>query len=155
MIDAIARAGYRGLYWTARVVWFITRPRTSGAVVAVWSGGRVLLARSSYRRQYGFPGGFLKRGEPPAVGASRELFEEMALDIPPSQLTVAWRGVMRFEHRQDTITIFSAAIEPVPPVRADGREVVWAGWKTREEALALELLPHVREYLHRLEGEQQ
>jgi 8-oxo-dGTP diphosphatase len=151
-MDAVVRAGYRLVYRAARVYWFIVRPRTSGAVVALWSGRTVLLIRSSYRPHYGFPGGFVGRGEAPADAAARELFEETRLRLAPVQLNRAWHGVLRFESREDTITIFEAALEPRPDVRANGREVVWAGWKTRDEALALQLLPHVRDYLARLNG---
>lgn len=147
MIDAIVRVGYRIVYWAARSFWFVTRPRTLGAVVALWSNGQVLLVRSSYRPHYGFPGGFLKRGEPADVGASRELFEETRLRISPAELRRVWHGVYRFEGRRDTITIFEASTDVPPDVRANGRELVWAGWRTCDEALALELLPHVRDYL--------
>ncbi len=143
------RAGYRCLYWSARLFWFVTRPQTSGGVVAVWSGGRVLLMRSSYRPYYGFPGGFLRRGEAPVNGAARELREELGLTIPAAQLRQAWHGVMTFEHRQDTITIFEASLDAAPDVTPNRREVAWAGWKSPAEALEMNLLPHVRDYLLR------
>ena len=31
----------------------------------------------------------------------------------------------------------------------DGREVVWVGFVTAEEALAMNIVPHLREYLER------
>jgi 8-oxo-dGTP diphosphatase len=147
MIDALVRVGYRSVYWAARIFWFITRPRTSGAVVALWSGRQVLLVRSSYRPQYGFPGGFLQRGESPAAGASRELFEETGLLIPAERLRCVFQGVYQFESRKDTITIFESTIEGAPLVPTNHRELIWAGWKSSDEALTLELLPHVRDYL--------
>lgn len=147
MIDPLVRAVYRGVYWAARLLWFITRPHTSGAVVAVWTGGRVLLVRTSYRPHYGLPGGFLKRRETADAAASRELFEETGLQIPVEQLRRAWHGEYQFESRYDTITIFEAALDSARDVRATGRELVWTGWKTSDEALELLLLPHVRDYL--------
>jgi ADP-ribose pyrophosphatase YjhB (NUDIX family) len=147
MTDALIRAGYRCVYWAARAYWFIARPQTSGAVVALWHGGRVVLVRSSYRPHYGFPGGFLRRGEPPAAGAAREVREELGLVIPSGQLVLAWQGVKIFENRRDMISIFEASIDPPPPLAANNRELVWIGWTTPAEALAMRLLPHVRDYL--------
>jgi ADP-ribose pyrophosphatase YjhB (NUDIX family) len=147
MRDAFIRGGYRCVYWAARAYWFIMRPQTSGAVVALWNSGRVLLVRSSYRPQYGFPGGFLRRGEAPAAGASREVHEELGLVIPASQLELAWQGIKAFENRRDSISIFEASIDPPFPLTANKRELVWVGWTTPADALALRLLPHVRDYL--------
>jgi len=147
MRDGIVRAGYRVAYWAARLFWFITRPHTSSAVVALWAGGRVLLVRTSYRPHYGLPGGFLKRGEAADAAAVRELFEETGLQIPVERLQRAWHGEYRFESRLDTITIFEAALDAVREVPATGRELVWTGWRAPDEALELLLAPHVRDYL--------
>jgi 8-oxo-dGTP pyrophosphatase MutT (NUDIX family) len=43
--------------------------------------GEVLLVRHSYRKQWGTPGGLLRRGEDPAEAARREVFEEVGLAI--------------------------------------------------------------------------
>jgi 8-oxo-dGTP diphosphatase len=147
MMDPIVRVGYRVVYRAARLFWFIARPHTSSAVVALWAGGRVLLVRTSYRPHYGLPGGFLKRGETADAAALRELVEETGLKITVERLQRAWHGEYRFENRYDTITIFEAALDSAPDVRATGRELVWTGWKTPGEALELLLAPHVRDYL--------
>jgi 8-oxo-dGTP diphosphatase len=42
---------------------------------------QVLLIRNSYREGWGAPGGLLRRGEEPAVGAVREAKEEVGLDV--------------------------------------------------------------------------
>src|SRR5690348_8774781 len=62
IVDWIARLAYRAAYLLARAWWFLRRPETRGSVVALWHDGRVLLVRTSYRRQYTLPGGFMKRG---------------------------------------------------------------------------------------------
>ena len=56
-------------------------------------------------------------------------------------------GVKIFENRRDMISIFEASIDPPPPLAANNRELVWIGWTTPAEALAMRLLPHVRDYL--------
>lgn len=43
--------------------------------------GRLLLVRLAYRHNWGVPGGLLQRGEDPADGARREVFEEVGLVV--------------------------------------------------------------------------
>ena len=45
------------------------------------SDGALLLIRNSYRAGWGFPGGFLKRGESPDDAARRETREEVGVDV--------------------------------------------------------------------------
>jgi 8-oxo-dGTP diphosphatase len=141
------RFAYRSAYCGARIWWLIRRPQTFGAVVALWSGGRILLVQASYRRCYALPGGFMKRGESAREAASRELAEELQLVIPPDALTLGWHGSRRFESREDTVTLWEIVLDAPPPVRVDGRELVWAGWKTPAEARALRLIPYLHDYL--------
>ena len=75
---------YRRLPRAARlfVVHRMTPSFTVGAICVVERGdGALLLVRHSYRRQWGFPGGLLQRGEEVAVGARREAREEVGIDI--------------------------------------------------------------------------
>jgi len=146
-IDALIRLGFRSAYWAARGWWFVTRPSTRGAAVAVWCGDRLLLVKTSYRAHYSLPGGFVKRGEAPAAAASRELNEEVHVSIAPDRLALAWEGTILFESRADTLSIFEASAAREPAIQVNGRELVWAGWKTAAEARALLLLPHLRAYL--------
>jgi len=138
---------YRLAFALARVWWFVRRPHTEGAVVAIWYDGRVLLVRSSYRRHYGLPGGFVRRGETHAQAASREIDEELHLRIPPADLRLAWQGSTFFEHRYDTTTIWEITLDARPTVQADGREIVYADWKTAAEARSLLLSPPVAGYI--------
>jgi 8-oxo-dGTP pyrophosphatase MutT (NUDIX family) len=147
VVSRVWQAAYRALYRAARVWWFIRRPRTRGAIVALWHGGCVLLVHSSYRSGYGLPGGFVKAGEPPRDAAARELAEEVDVTVSPEALTPAWHGVLAYEHRLDDVTIFETTFETRPDVRIDGREVIWAGWERPEDAIRRPLLPQVRRYL--------
>ena len=59
------------------------------AVVVTNSEGEYLLVRQNTREhgRWGFPGGFLDRGELPAEGARRELHEETGIDRPSDEFT--------------------------------------------------------------------
>jgi len=140
------RVLYRIAYLAARMWWFIRRPHTNGSLVALWCDGRLLLVRTSYRPLYSLPGGFMKQGETSLAAAERELLEELGLTVV-SGFRLAWQGTIAFEHRTDSATIWEASLNTAPSIRVDGAEVVWAGWKTPEEALALPLLPAIEQYL--------
>jgi len=146
-MNAIAQLAYRSAYLMARAWWFVRRPHTFGSVVAVWCDGRLLLVRTSYRRHYNLPGGFLKPRETALDAAVREVWEELHLVLPPDALTLRWHGSTFVEHRHDTTTIWEIVLDAPPSIHVDGREVVWAGWWTPAEALALALSPPVRAYL--------
>jgi 8-oxo-dGTP pyrophosphatase MutT (NUDIX family) len=140
------RVFYRAAYLAARIWWFVTRPETSGSLVALWCDGRLLLVRTSYRPLYSLPGGFKKKHETSLAAAERELLEELGIAVTTG-LHHAWHGTVTFEHRLDTVTIWEASVDAMPSVVVDGLEVVWAGWKTADEALALPLLPSIEQYL--------
>jgi 8-oxo-dGTP diphosphatase len=55
---------------------------TVGAICVIERpDGHILLVRQAYRRRWGIPGGLLKRGEDPAIGARREVFEEVGMAV--------------------------------------------------------------------------
>ncbi len=147
LLLSVVRAGYRLGYLMLRVWWFVRRPQTRGAAVALWHNGQVLLVRTSYRNCYSLPGGFAQRGEPSEQAARRELQEEVGIELPVQVLKHAWHGTVHFESRRDTVDIWEAPLDAIPPLHLSGPEIVWAGWMTSSEALAQQLLPHLRSYL--------
>jgi 8-oxo-dGTP diphosphatase len=152
MINALIRAVYRVAHWGLRLLWFIRRPETTGALVAVWYQGRVLLVKNSYRRELTLPGGYVRPREDRRTAAARELREEVGIQVQPKRLEHAYHGTHVFEHRQDTLDIFELEMEASPHVRVDDREVVEAEFHTPEEALDMTIVPHLEEYLSRRIG---
>jgi len=149
VLDTAICLGYRLAYLGLRAWWFVRRPATHGACVALWHGGKILLVRTSYRRCYSLPGGFVRRGEPSEQAACRELREEVGVDLSDQSLRLAWSGTLPYEARQDTVDIWEALVETAPAVRITSHELTWAGWVDPGAALARRLLPHVATYLAR------
>jgi len=152
IINAFIRKAYRFAYLGLRGWWFVRRPQTHGAAVALWHDGRILLVRTSYRLRYSLPGGFVRRDEPSEQAARRELREELGIDLHAHALRLAWHGTVPFESRQDTIDIWETTTAAAPTVCVSGREIIWAGWATPAEALSYRLLPHVATYLRAVAG---
>ncbi len=146
-LNTVVRWGYRAGYLMLRAWWFLRRPRTHGAVIALWHEGRVLMVRTSYRNCCSLPGGFVRQGESSEQAARRELREELGIDLPDHVLRRAWTGTLTFESREDTVDIWEAPIDQAPVARVVGREIVWAGWLSPSEALAQPHLPHIAAYL--------
>jgi 8-oxo-dGTP pyrophosphatase MutT (NUDIX family) len=147
MINALIRAVYRLAHWGLRVLWFIRRPETTGALVAVWYQGRVLLVKNSYRVQLTLPGGYIRPREDRRTAAARELREEVGINVQPKRLVHAYHGSHVFEHRQDTLDIYELEVDTEPKVQVDNREVVRAEFHTPDDALCMKIVPHLDEYL--------
>jgi 8-oxo-dGTP pyrophosphatase MutT (NUDIX family) len=136
-----------------RVYWFVLRPETAGALVAVWHEGRVLVVRTSYRRGTTLPAGGIRRGEEPRRAAARELDEEVGIRAAPEALRFVGEVSLRYESRTDHCHLFELRPDAEPRVRIDRREVVWAAWMRLDEALAADPAPPSRAYLERLKAE--
>jgi len=141
------RTAYRAAHLLLRSYWFVRRPRTNGALAALWHDGKILLIKNSYRRQHSLPGGYVRPGEDPAEAASREVREEIRIDVPPSRFELAYHGTKSFESRRDTLDIYEAELDEVPGFRIDNVEVIWAGWRTPAEARRMDIVPHLQDYL--------
>lgn len=147
MFNALIRAVYRVAHWGLRLLWFVRRPETTGALVAVWHNGRVLLVKNSYRAQLTLPGGYIRPREDRRTAAARELREEVGINVQPKRLVHAYHGTHVFEHRQDTLDIYELEMEAEPNVQVDNREVVRAEFLIPAEALSMQIVPHLDEYL--------
>ncbi len=145
--DATLRLGYRIAYRLWRLHLSICRRETFGAQVAICCQQKVLLVRSSYRRTYSFPGGYVNRGEASEVGASRELKEETGLDVPSTMLRPAFSTIYRCGGHRGYDEIFEFSVDEVPDVSIDNREIVFAEFVDMSHALSLPLDDQVREYV--------
>ena len=62
-------------------------PATAGTMcIVVDEQDRLLVVKSSYRRLWSFPGGFLDPGEDPQIGAEREVLEETGMSVRHTSL---------------------------------------------------------------------
>jgi len=116
-----------------RLVRLIVPKYLVGAVTLVYDTearppGRLLLLRQPPGRRWGLPAGLLKRHEPPATGAARELAEESGVRLDPRDLTPAAPNAI--VHPQGWIdTVFTAAVPArSTPLEVDGAEVLEAAW---------------------------
>lgn len=149
LVDRGWHVGLRVAYWALLVYWRVLRPRTFGVYVAVWNRGRLLLVQHSYKTGWATPAGRRRRRESPEAAARRELREEVGIDAADGALRPALQMISRTHGNEDHLDFFELELPGEPALALDGREVIRAAFATPAEALALDLLPPVREYLAR------
>lgn len=90
--------------------------------------GRLLLIRQPSHRGWNLPAGLLKKGEPPHVGAARELREEAGVRIDPADLEAGNpNAIIHPVGVVDTVW-FGAVPASTTELTVDGGEVLEAGW---------------------------
>lgn len=148
-LDRCFQLGYRLAYRLMRAYWRVRRPRTRGALVAIWNEGALLLVKNSYIPYYSLPGGYLRRNETPRQAAVRELAEEIGLTASEAELELVVSEINEWEGKQDGVEIFALELGQRPAVHIDHREVVEAAWFPPEQALKLQLFPPIRRAIER------
>jgi 8-oxo-dGTP pyrophosphatase MutT (NUDIX family) len=141
--------------WTgfrlARVWWHIRRPDHEGALVAIYVGRALLLVKSSYRTEWGFPGGSIHAGETPDAAAQREMDEEIGLSPhpshPPYPLHAAGSVCGIWDGRRDRVHFFELHLDRLPDLRLDNREIVAAHLASPEELHSFAVTAPVAAYL--------
>lgn len=147
-LDRGIQLGFIVAHRMLRAYWAVRRPKTQGALVAVWNSGELLIVKNSYRREHTLPGGYRRPGETAEEAGARELAEECSIFVDPSRIRHAYQGVHPFEFRKDDVTILECDLETRPAtIGIDHREVTWAGFKRPEEILGMRIVPHLREYI--------
>ena len=70
--------------------WFASLPTVylSASMLITDPADRILLVKPNYRPDWGIPGGIVEDGEAPDQCATREIAEELGLDIPAGDLLV-------------------------------------------------------------------
>jgi 8-oxo-dGTP diphosphatase len=147
----IADALWRNVLWfgfrVARVWWHIRRPDHQGALVAIYVGDALLVLKSSYRNEWGLPGGSIHAGETPEVAARREMEEEIGFPsqrlplVPAGSVTGVWDG------RHDTVHFFELHLERLPELRLDYREIIGTRLVSPEELRGIALTAAVAAYV--------
>lgn len=147
LIDAIWRVVLRVGFRLARVWWHLRRPNHEGALVAIYVGQSLLLLKSSYRTEWGLPGGSIHPGESPDAAALREMEEEIGLSpyplIPAGSVSGIWDG------RRDRVHMFELHLDSLPELRLDNREIVAARLASPEQLRATALTAAVAAYVAR------
>ena len=136
------------LFRCATLVFAITKTRIRGSLVAVWSKGRILLIKKSYRKAWSVPGGLLKRGETWEQAAVRELFEEVGIHIKEDTLAYVTE-VSGDLGPHDRARLFQVEIKNHPAIRIDRREISAAEFVAPQEALKRVLDANLSMYLSR------
>ena len=134
--------------YRAHLLWnFLARPTHHGVWIAVWSGGKLLLVRNSYRNCITLPGGGQDRGETLVDAAQRELLEEVGIRAEPEALDLWGQYLSLVEYKYDHINLFELQLDAPPRIELDHREVVWSEICSPAEALQMKLFPALRTYL--------
>ncbi|MBM2615168.1 NUDIX domain-containing protein [Actinoplanes sp. LDG1-06] len=89
---------------------------------------RLLLLRQPTTHGWSLPAGLLKRHEPPAVGAARELFEETGVRVDPDELTPGNPNAIVHPVGVVDTVFFGRVPASTTELRVDGGEILEAGW---------------------------
>jgi len=146
VLDAIWRVALRLGFRLARAWWHVRRPYHEGALVAIRVGEALLFLKSSYRTEWGFPGGSIQRGETPEAAARREMREEIGLAVS-SPLHSAGNVYGIWDGRRDRVHFFELQLDRLPELRLDNREIVAARLASPDELPGLAVTSAVAAYL--------
>jgi 8-oxo-dGTP pyrophosphatase MutT (NUDIX family) len=131
----LRRPAYRVAYHLLRVAWLLSGIEREGVKCLLSDGDRVLLVRHTYGpRGWDLPGGALKRGEPPARAAHREMHEELGID--DDGWTELGLVEARNDRRRGRIHLFGTEVR-APNLRLDHGELDVAEWFERDRLPAL------------------
>ena len=123
----------------SRIVRTLYPTFTGGAVTCLTNPeGRVLLVTHSYSRGWGLPGGLMNRREDPATTASRELREELGVDVGLTGPAIA----IKTPGRSHINILFRGELDDAAASTVAGRspEITGAGF------FALDDLPDLAEF---------
>lgn len=137
----VLRVGFR----LARIWWHVRRPSHEGALVAIYVGQALLLVKSSYRSEWGLPGGSIHPGEAPDTAARREMQEELGFSSNALRSVGSVSGV--WDGRRDRVHFFELRLDSAPDLRLDNREIIATRLASPEELSGIALTAAVAAYL--------
>ncbi len=137
-VARVRGAFYRTFYrlpsrWRRRLVRLASQKYIVGGVVLVRdtdrdAPDRLVLLRQPPGHGWSLPAGLLKRGEPPAVGAARELFEESGIRVSASDLVPMSPNAVVHANGRWVDMVFEARVPASVTFAVDGAEVYEAAW---------------------------
>lgn len=148
VIDFVYRIALNIAYPCVKVVWWILGRDLRGVYVAVWSRGRLLIIKNSYKRSYCMPGGMIDKQESPEQAAVRELREEVGIRVPVDKVARVHEIVVSQGRHSDKAYVVEVVLSEMPAITLDGREVIWAEFLEPHAVRALNLAYGHEEYLH-------
>ena len=140
-------AGLRCAYLGLLVYWFVRRPKSDGAYIAVWYDDEILLIKNSYKTVFTLPCGGRHRHESLVEAAIRELWEEVGIQADESHMLEVGVFYSDLEHKHDYSTVFELILTKKPSITLDGREVIWSRFLPAQEALRYAMADIPRQYL--------
>ena len=140
--------------------WYASLPTVyvSAGMLTTDAADRMLIVKPNYRPHWGIPGGIVEDGEAPHDGATREIAEELGLDLPAGDLLVVdWipaegvrpRAVLSYLFDGGTID-GQATIRLQKEELDDAQFVTWAEAEARMPAHTAARVPAARQA--RLDG---
>ena len=147
LLDFAWRTTFRLGFRLARVWWRVRSPQHEGALVAIYAGEALLLVRSSYRGEWNFPGGTVRRCETPEEAARRELAEEIGLTA--SALFHVGFVCGNWDGRLDRVHVFELRLDALPELQLDNREIIGARLWSPDELRGVAVTGPVAVYLGR------
>ena len=146
MLNFLYRCVFKVLYIGAIIAWRILRISSRGTFVGVWYDGKILLLRTSYKRDFGFPGSMVDRNESYIDAAVRELYEEAHITATTEQLKFIKE--IPSKTTRNITCLYELYLDEAPDLQIDMREIIWAEFVSLEDALSKpHLMDCVLDYL--------
>ncbi len=130
MINSLKRTLLFCSYPIAKSYWFIFRPKTFGAKVIITCGDEVLLIRHSYAsNNWTFSGGGIEVGETPQQAVTREIKEELSIDLIQTPKLLG-KVESTIEYKRDTIYVLTINLDPETrkAIQIDEIEITESKW---------------------------